>query len=65
MSIPSFHLAFPVDDLTQARAFYCGILGCTEGRSDQDWVDFNFYGHQIVAYRVPGRREEPTDSTIW
>ena len=53
MATPLFHLAFPVDDLTEARAFYCGVLGCTEGRSDQDWVDFNFYGHQIVAHLAP------------
>ena len=53
MSLPPFHLAFPVNDLTEARAFYCGLLGCTEGRSDADWVDFNFFGHQIVAYRAP------------
>ena len=53
MSLPPFHLAFPVNDLNEARAFYCGLLGCTEGRSDADWVDFNFFGHQIVAYRAP------------
>jgi uncharacterized protein len=48
-----FHLAFPVHDLTLARAFYGGILGCAEGRSSGDWVDFNFYGHQIVAHLAP------------
>ena len=53
MSLPPFHLAFPVNDLNEARAFYGGLLGCTEGRSDVDWVDFNFFGHQIVAYRAP------------
>ena len=47
-----FHLAFPVHDLEAARAFYVGVLGCTEGRSDVHWVDFNFFGHQIVAHRV-------------
>ncbi len=50
---PSFHLAFPVDDLTKARAFYGGLLGCAEGRSSLEWVDFNFYGHQIVAHLAP------------
>jgi hypothetical protein len=45
-----FHLAFPVTNLETARAFYGGILGCPEGRSSADWVDFNFYGHQIVAH---------------
>lgn len=53
MDIPRFHLAFPVRDLTEARAFYGGLLGCPEGRSSQAWVDFNFYGHQIVAHLAP------------
>ena len=48
-----FHLAFPVDDLAQARAFYGGLLGCPEGRSSPEWVDFNLYGHQIVAHLAP------------
>jgi extradiol dioxygenase family protein len=51
--IPPFHLAFPVTDLQAARDFYLGILGCTEGRSSPSWVDFNFYGHQIVAHLEP------------
>ena len=45
-----FHLAFPVTNLEVARTFYGGVLGCPEGRSSADWVDFNFYGHQIVAH---------------
>ena len=53
MGIPLFHLAFPVDDLGTARAFYGGLLGCPEGRSADDWVDFDFYGHQIVAHLAP------------
>ncbi len=53
MSIPPFHLAFPVDDLSAARSFYGGLLGCPEGRSAEDWVDFNLYGHQIVAHMAP------------
>jgi extradiol dioxygenase family protein len=53
MSQPPFHLAFPVDDLAKARAFYGGLLGCPEGRSSEDWVDFDFYGHQIVAHLAP------------
>jgi extradiol dioxygenase family protein len=48
-----FHLAFPVHDLALARAFYGETLGCPEGRSAPDWVDFNFYGHQIVAHLAP------------
>lgn len=59
MDIPRFHLAFPVRDLGEARAFYAGVLGCPEGRSSQDWIDFDFHGHQIVAHLAPqeaGRR---------
>ena len=49
-SHPRFHLAFPVRDLSEARRFYGGLLGCPEGRSSPEWVDFDFYGHQIVAH---------------
>jgi uncharacterized protein len=49
-----FHLAFPVHDLAAARRFYGELLGCPEGRSSDEWVDFNFYGHQIVAHLAPG-----------
>ena len=52
--IPYFHLAFPVNDLDQARKFYGDVLGCREGRSDPAWVDFDLYGHQIVAHLQPG-----------
>jgi extradiol dioxygenase family protein len=52
--LPLFHLAFPVTSLEKARAFYGGVLGCREGRSAPDWVDFDFYGHQIVAHLAPG-----------
>ena len=54
MDIPRFHLAFPVRDLAEARAFYGGLLGCPEGRSSDEWVDFDFHGHQIVAHLSPG-----------
>lgn len=47
-----FHLAFPVSDLAKARDFYGGLLGCPEGRSSETWVDFDLYGHQIVAHLV-------------
>ncbi len=50
---PLFHLALPVDDLAKARAFYGDLLGGPEGRSSDEWVDFNFYGHQIAAHRAP------------
>src|SRR3954463_9083782 len=49
-----FHLAFPVRDLAEARAFYGTLLGCPEGRSSPEWVDFDFFGHQIVAHMSPG-----------
>lgn len=49
-SRPRFHLAFPVRDLSEARAFYGTLLGCPEGRSSDEWVDFDFFGHQIVAH---------------
>ena len=48
-----FHLAFPVRDLSDARAFYGTLLGCAEGRSSNEWVDFDFFGHQIVAHLSP------------
>ena len=50
---PRFHLAFPVRDLAEARAFYGDLLGCPEGRSADEWVDFDFFGHQIVAHLSP------------
>jgi extradiol dioxygenase family protein len=53
MSQPLFHLAFPVDSIARARDFYGGLLGCREGRSAEGWVDFDFYGHQIVAHLAP------------
>ena len=49
-----FHLAFPVHDLSAAREFYLGVLECEEARSSDRWVDFNLYGHQIVAHLAPG-----------
>ncbi|HEY0884814.1 MAG TPA: VOC family protein [Ramlibacter sp.] len=52
-AMPPFHLAFPVHDLAAARRFYGELLGCPEGRSSAEWIDFNFYGHQIVAHLAP------------
>ncbi|CAN5832580.1 VOC family protein [soil metagenome] len=48
-----FHLAFPVKDLEESREFYGGVLGCEEGRSSDAWIDFNLFGHQIVAHLAP------------
>ena len=53
MNIPRFHLAFPVHDLGEARKFYSKILGCITGRESESWIDFNLYGHQIVAHLSP------------
>ena len=65
MALPPFHLAFPVHDLDLARAFYGGLLGCREGRSADDWIDFDFFGHQIVAHLdpdlAPRRHRNPVD----
>jgi uncharacterized protein len=64
MSLPPFHLAFPVHDLEAARAFYGGLLGCPEGRSAAAWIDFDFFGHQIVAHLTEGtapRHHNPVD----
>lgn len=52
-AICPFHLAFPVNDLAVARTFYGDLLGCPEGRSSPDWIDFDFYGHQLVAHLAP------------
>jgi len=49
-AVPPFHLAFHVDDLEAARAFYGGVLGAREGRSAETWVDFDFYGHQLSLH---------------
>ena len=51
-----FHLAFPVHDLAAARAFYGGTLGCPEGRSSDTWIDFDLFGHQIVAHLDPAAK---------
>ena len=56
MTLRPFHLAFPVHDLAAARAFYGGVIGCEEGRSSDHWIDFNFYGHQIVTHLDPSAR---------
>uniref|UniRef100_A0A6S8IA82 Glyoxalase/fosfomycin resistance/dioxygenase domain-containing protein n=1 Tax=Dunaliella tertiolecta TaxID=3047 RepID=A0A6S8IA82_DUNTE len=58
------HLAFPVHNLEEARAFYLGCLGCTEGRSAKTWVDFNLYGHQIVAHYVADYNASATANQV-
>ena len=61
---PRFHLAFPVTDLGQARRFYGEFLGCAEGRASDDWVDFDFYGHQIVAHKVASAQMAEAHSEV-
>lgn len=63
-AIAPFHLAFPVDDLQKARTFYGGLMGCAEGRSSSEWIDFDFFGHQLVAHlaaRVACAHHSPVD----
>ena len=64
MTLPPFHLAFPVDDLAKARRFYGELLGCREGRSADKWVDFDLYGHQIVAHLAPGAVRVRSDNAV-
>jgi uncharacterized protein len=63
-AMPPFHLAFPVHDLAAARSFYGELLGCPEGRSSNEWIDFNFYGHQIVAHLSPGECGHRSSSKV-
>ena len=62
--VPRFHLAIPVHDLTEARAFYGGLLGCREGRSASHWVDFDFAGHQLVCHRVERLPSPPARNAV-
>ncbi|MBL6853313.1 MAG: VOC family protein [Alphaproteobacteria bacterium] len=63
-SRPRFHLAFPVRSLREARAFYGNLLGCPEGRSSDEWVDFDFFGHQIVAHLSADVREVQAHNAV-
>jgi extradiol dioxygenase family protein len=62
--IRPFHLAFPVHDLAAARAFYGGTLGCAEGRSSDVWIDFDLYGHQIVAHLDPAAKPAAVSNAV-
>jgi uncharacterized protein len=59
MALTPFHIAFPVDDLAAARVFYGEVLGCPEGRSSEQWIDFDLFGHQIVAHLKPRAKAAP------
>lgn len=63
-AIAPFHLAIPVDDLSKARQFYADLLGCEEGRSSDEWVDWNFFGHQLVTHVAPDRLLPPAHNAV-
>lgn len=63
-TIQPFHLAIPVSNLEEARVFYREILGCTEGRSSDHWVDFNFFGHQLVIHYKDSSKEKKTSNPV-
>jgi uncharacterized protein len=69
MSLRPFHLAFPVHDLAAARSFYRDVLGCGEGRcsdpsTGSGWIDFDFYGHQIVTHLDPQMTPRPIHNAV-
>ena len=64
MSLRPFHLAFPVHDLAAAREFYGAFMGCREGRSSDHWIDFDLYGHQIVAHLDPAMTPRPIHNAV-
>jgi extradiol dioxygenase family protein len=66
-SLPPFHLAIRVRDLDEARKFYGDILDCDEGRSSSEWVDFNFFGHQLVCHlsdKYPGSTQDTVHNVV-
>ena len=63
-ALSPFHLAFPVSSLAHARSFYGELLGCPEGRSSPEWIDFDFFGHQIVAHLAPGEAGHGASSAV-
>lgn len=63
-ALSPFHLAFPVTSLSHARRFYGDLLGCPEGRSSDEWIDFDFFGHQIVAHLAPQEAGHKSTSAV-
>ena len=61
-TIAPFHLAFPVADLARTRSFYADVLGCPEGRSSSEWIDFDLFGHQLVAHLAPASQFTQADA---
>ena len=64
MSLSPFHLAIPVIDLEQATIFYGGLLGCEKGRFSEQWVDWNFFGHQLVTHLVTEMPSMPKHNEV-
>lgn len=64
MSVQPFHLAVPVDDLAASEAFYGGVLGCEQGRSSDKWIDWNFFGHQLVTHLVAQMPAPPPSNEV-
>ncbi|WP_326523667.1 VOC family protein [Sphingomonas sp.] len=64
MTLRPFHLAFPVHDLAAARDFYGRVMGCAEGRSSDQWIDFDFYGHQIVTHLDPAAQPVAVENAV-
>ncbi len=64
MPAPLFHLAIPVDDLAAAEAFYSGLFGCPQGRRDEKWIDFDFFGHQLVTHLAPEECGRAVTNTV-
>ena len=64
MALTPFHIALPVRDIAEARAFYGELLGCPEGRSAEHWVDFDLYGHQFVVHLNPALGPEGKTGAI-
>jgi len=62
--LPPFHLAIPVSDLDLTRKFYHEVLGCKEGRSSEHWVDFNFFGHQLVLHQKEGLKRAAVSNPV-
>lgn len=64
ITLQAFHLAIPVQNLDACRAFYRDVIGCSEGRSSSKWIDFNFFGHQLVIHKVDRHVEEKKSNPV-
>jgi extradiol dioxygenase family protein len=64
MTLAPFHLAIPVTDLTKSNAFYGKLLGCEKGRSSAQWIDWNFFGHQLVTHLVEKMPSKPAHNEV-